>query len=160
MRMRRRAALLAGLGALALGRRAGAAETPAEAARALYASFVAAQNAHDFAAVRATLLDGPEFLWVTNGLAVRGPDAAIARMQGFHANEVWRIDPAWDRAQAIAHGPDAAVLHVPLVLSVGRAAAPDRYRILISALCLRRAEGWRIAALFTTDANPEGWPEG
>ena len=137
------------------------AATPEEAARALYARFVAAQNAHDFAAVRATLLDSPRFLWVTNGLSVWGPDAALQRMTGFHGNEVWRIDPAWERAATVEVAPGAAVaLHVPLVLTVGRRAAPDRYRILISALCVRgAADEWRIAALFTTDANPEGWPE-
>lgn len=151
-----RATILALLGLLAATPlRAG----PAEEARDLYARFVAAQNAHDFPAVRATLLADERFLWVTNGLALRGPDAAIARMRGFHANEVWRIDPAWARAQVIEPGPGMVVLHVPLVLTVGRAAAPDRYRILVSALCVRGEQGWRIAALFTTDANPEGWVE-
>lgn len=129
---------------------------PAEEAQALYARFVAAQNAHDFAAVRATLLDDARFRWVTNGLVVRGPEDALARMRGFHANEVWRIDPAWDRAETVLPAPDTAVVQVPLLLTVGRAAAPDRYRILISALCVRdEARGWRIAALFTTDENAE-----
>ncbi len=132
---------------------------PAEDARALYARFVAAQNAHDFDAVRATLLDDDRFLWITNGLALRGPDAAITRMRGFHANQVWRIDPVWTRAQAIAPAAGIIVLHVPLVLTVGPAAAPDRYRILVSALCVQAPQGWRIAALFTTDANPDGWSD-
>lgn len=57
-------------------------------------------------------------------------------------------------------GPGTVVLQVPLVLTVGRAAEPDRYRILIGALCQRLPDaGWRIAALFTTGAKPEGWPE-
>lgn len=130
---------------------------PAEEARRLYARFVAAQNAHDFDAVRATLFDSPHFLWVTNGLSLWGPDATIARLRSFHANEVWRIDPAWDRAEAVETTPDSALLHVPLVLTVGPRAAPARYRILISAVCVRTAEaGWRIAALLTTDENPEG----
>ncbi|MBX9698293.1 MAG: hypothetical protein K2X74_02595 [Acetobacteraceae bacterium] len=133
---------------------AGATPPPVEEARRLYERFVAAQNAHDFAAVRATLLDSPRFLWVTNGLSVWGPDAAIARMQGFHANEVWRIDPDWARATALEIASDAGYVHVPLVLTVGRAAAPERYRILITALCMRTAwDGWRIAALLTTDEN-------
>src|SRR5215213_1891618 len=37
---------------------------PAEEARRLYEAF-AAQNAHGFAAVRATLLESPRFLWVS-----------------------------------------------------------------------------------------------
>jgi len=132
--------------------------TPAEAeARQLYARFVAAQNAHDFDAVRATLLDSPRFLWVTNGLSLWGPEAAIARLRGFHGNEVWHIDPAWDRARTAEAGADTVLLHVPLVLTVGPRAGPARYRILITALCLRTTDaGWRIAALLTTDENPDG----
>ena len=137
-------ALLAGLA----GR---AAAGPAEEARRLYADFVAAQNANDLARVRGLLLDSPRFLWVTNGLSVWGPDGAIARLARFHANAVWRIDPDQDRAVEVA--PDAAFLHVPLLLTVGPAAKPERYRILISALFADTPAGWRIAALFTTDEN-------
>ena len=139
-------ALLAGLA----GR---AAAGPAEEARRLYADFVAAQNANDLAGVRGLLLDSPRFLWVTNGLSVWGPDAAVARLARFHANEVWRIEPDQDRAHAVEVAADAAFLHVPLTLTVGPAAGPERYRILITALCVGTPAGWRIAALFTTDEN-------
>ncbi|WP_158292250.1 DUF4440 domain-containing protein [Paracraurococcus ruber] len=130
---------------------------PAEEARRLYAAFVAAQNAHDLGAVRA-LLAADRFLWVSNGLSVWGRDPAIARMMSYHAAETWRIDPVEARAVAVEASPGAAYLHVPLLLRVGPRAAPARYRILVSALCAETPEGWRIAALFTTDANPEGWP--
>jgi hypothetical protein len=155
--LRRRLLALALIG-LGLGGPAQAG--PAEEAMALYRRFVAAQNAHDFAAVRATLLPSPDFLWVTNGLSLWGPEAMLQRLMQFHANEIWRIDPAWDRARAVPVSDASAVMHVPLLLTVGRQAEPARYRILISALCVRTpAHGWRIAALFTTDANAEGWPE-
>jgi hypothetical protein len=139
-------ALLAGLA----GR---AAAGSAEEARRLYADFVAAQNANDLAGVRGLLLDSPRFLWVTNGLSVWGPEAAIARLARFHANEVWRIDPDQDRARAVEVAADAAFLHVPLVLTVGPVTRPERYHILITALCAGTPAGWRIAALFTTDEN-------
>ena len=126
---------------------------PAEEAQRLYAAFVEAQNAHDLQQVRSLLLDSPGFLWVTNGLSVWGPDAAIARLARFHANEIWRIEPANDRARAVEVAPDTAFLHIPLVLIVGSANDPQRYRILISALCAETPQGWRIAALFTTDEN-------
>src|SRR3954462_1079047 len=139
-------ALLAGLAGQA-------AAGPAEEARRLYADFVAAQNANDLARVRGLLLDSPRFLWVTNGLSVWGPDATIARLAGFHANEVWRIDPDQDHARAVEVAPDAAFLHVPLTLTVGPAANLEGYHILISALFADTSVGWRIAALFTTDEN-------
>lgn len=132
---------------------------PAEEARRLYASFVAAQNAHDFAAVRATLLEGPRFLWVSNGLSIWGSETAIARMMTYHAAEVWQIEPMEARAVVMEVAPDAAYLHLPLALTFGPRAAPARFRILVSALCAETPAGWRIAALFTADANPEQWPE-
>jgi ketosteroid isomerase-like protein len=138
---------------LLAGLAAPAAAGPAEEAARLYAAFVAAQNANDLARVRALLLDGDRFLWVTNGQSVWGPEAAIARLARFHANEVWHIEPDQGRARAVAVAPDAAFLHVPLVLTVGPAAGPQRYHILISALCVETPSGWRIAALFTTDEN-------
>jgi ketosteroid isomerase-like protein len=139
-------ALLAGLAGQA-------AAGPAEEAQRLYAEFVAAQNANDLARVRGLLLDSPRFLWVTNGLSIWGPDAAIARLARFHANEVWRLDSDQNRARAVEVAPDAAFLHVPVLLTVGPAAKPERYRILISALFADTPAGWRIAALFTTDEN-------
>lgn len=139
---------------LALGLAAGRAEAgPAEEARRLYAEFVEAQNAHDFERLRGLLLPSERFLWVTNGLSVWGPEAMLARLARFHANEVWRIEPAFERARAVEVNAATALLHVPLVLVVGSRAAPQRYRILITALAAETAAGWRIAALLTTDEN-------
>jgi len=151
------------LSALALSRRllpaaallpdcALAATDPAAEARALFARFVAAQNAHDFAAVRALLWDSPRFLWVSDGTGYWGPEALIRRNMGFHAQPLWRITPG--EGEAVAVNPGTALLHTPLLLEVGSLAAPQRYRLLISALCTETAAGWRIAALLTADAKP------
>ena len=126
---------------------------PAEEARRLYAEFVTAQNAHDLDRVRSLFVASPSFLWVTNGLAVWGPNAAVARLSRFHANEVWRIEPAEDRARPVEVNASSAVLHIPLVLVVGPRAEPQRFHILVSALATDTDDGWRIAALFTTDEN-------
>jgi ketosteroid isomerase-like protein len=139
--------------ALVVGLVPPAAAGPGEEATRLYTAFVAAQNANDLPGVRALLLDSDRFLWVTNGQSVWGPDAAMARLARFHANEVWHIEPDQGRARAVTVAPDAAFLHVPLVLTVGPSTGPQRYHILISALCVEAAAGWRIAALFTTDEN-------
>jgi hypothetical protein len=47
-----------------------------------------------------------------------------------------------------------AFLHLPLTLVIGSQPSPDRVRFLVSVLCVRAAEGWRIAALFTTAEKP------
>ncbi|MFO1038540.1 MAG: nuclear transport factor 2 family protein [Geminicoccaceae bacterium] len=117
----------------------------------LYARFVAAQNAHDLAAVRALLLDSDRFLWVSDGHSVWGPDALIARMSSFQKAEVWHVDPDLADAVPVEVTPESAYLHLPLVLTIGPAAKPDRLRFLVSVLGVRTPDGWRIAALFTTD---------
>jgi ketosteroid isomerase-like protein len=149
---RRHLPLLAGF---ALAGAAGPTPAAEAEAVALYARFVAAQNAHDFEGVRAILV-GEEFLWVSNGLTLRGPDAMIARLMRFHRNEVWRIDPDAIRLGSIGVTADVALVHVPLVLTVGPRAEPQRFHILVTAVCVRREAGWRIAALLTTDENTSG----
>ncbi|HEY0419193.1 MAG TPA: nuclear transport factor 2 family protein [Acetobacteraceae bacterium] len=129
---------------------------PADEARLLYAQFAEAQNAGDFARIAPLLWDSSRFLWVTNGVSVWGRDAAIARMAAYHTAEIWHIQVDEPSAAAVEIGPDAAYVHVRLELAIGsKAEGPDRFRFLVSALCARLPEGWRIAALFTTAANPE-----
>lgn len=126
--------------------------SPAEEVRALYARFVAAQNSHDLDHVRAVLLDSPTFLWVSDGMSVWGPDETLARMASFQKAEVWRVEPNLARSTTVEVSPTVAYLHLPLTLEIGGKAAPgpDRLRFLVSVLGVETADGWRIAALFTT----------
>ncbi|MFZ1427006.1 MAG: nuclear transport factor 2 family protein [Geminicoccaceae bacterium] len=126
--------------------------SPTEEMRTLYARFVAAQNARDLDHVRAVLLDSPTFLWVSDGMSVWGPDETLARMASFQKAEVWRVEPNLARSTTVEVSPTVAYLHLPLTLEIGGKAAPrpDRLRFLVSVLGVETAEGWRIAALFTT----------
>ena len=128
---------------------------PAEEAQTLYARFAAAQNARDLERVKATLSASPRFLWVSDGKSFWGRETMIARMSSFQEAEVWRVEPGLDKAVAVEVGADAAFLHLPLVLVIGSKERPDRLRFLVSVLCSRTFEGWRIAALFTTTEKPE-----
>ena len=53
---------------------------PEEELTTLYERFLTAQNARDLTAVRATLWDSPQFLWVSDGMSVWGRDALVERM--------------------------------------------------------------------------------
>jgi hypothetical protein len=125
---------------------------PAEQVRAVYARFLAAQNARDLEQVRAVLLDSPRFLWVSDGTSVWGPDALVERMSSFQRAPVWRVEPDLARAVAVEVDAHAAYLHLPLVLVIGSEEKPDRLRFLVSVLGVETtaATGWKIAALFTT----------
>jgi ketosteroid isomerase-like protein len=129
----------------------GAAASTADDVLALYRTFAAAQNRRDLPAVRQTLWNSPQFLWVSDGMAVWGPDALIKRMQQFQQSEVWKVEPELDKAVPVPLAEGSVMLHVPLTLVIGSTApGPDRLRFLVEVICLNTAEGWRIAALLTT----------
>jgi ketosteroid isomerase-like protein len=124
---------------------------PVDEVRALYGRFLAAQNARDLQQVRSVLWDSPKFLWVSDGMSVWGPDALVERMSEFQKAEVWHVDPDLAKAVAVEVSDRTAYLHLPLVLTIGPSAGPDRLRFLVSALGVETPQGWRIAALFTTN---------
>ena len=75
----------------------------------------------------------------------------LSRMAQFQRAEVWRVEPELDRAVAVTVGEDAAYLHLPLTLVIGRADQPSRLAFLVSMLSIETPQGWRISALFTTE---------
>jgi len=128
----------------------------ADDVRATYERFAAAQNAHDLDRVREVLLDSPQFLWVSDGRSVWGREATLTRMSAFQNNAVWRVVPALDRATVVEVDAGAAYYHLPLVLELGATKDKfDRLKFLVSALCVKTPQGWRIAALFTTEDKGE-----
>ena len=122
---------------------------------ALYNRFLTAQNARNLAEVGAQFIDGPDFLWVSDGKSIWGRAAALERMGKFQGAEVWRVEPALDTARVVEVNEGAAYLHLTLELIIGDAVKPDRITFLVSMLGVRMAKGWKIAALFTTTAKPE-----
>jgi ketosteroid isomerase-like protein len=120
---------------------------------AAYGEFATAQNARDLVRVKAALLDSPDFLWASDGKSVWGRDALVERMNRFQTLEVWRVEPVLDRAKVVQVAEGVAYLHMPLDLHLGARSGPTVTRFLVSILCRKTAEGWRIAALFTTLDN-------
>lgn len=143
------AALLAGLGAPP-----GAAAGTEEELRAAYLAFAADQNARDAARIRTHLVAGDGLLWVSDGKSFWGADAILARMSSFQKAPVWRVEPEIDRARIVGIDAGTALMHLPLTLVIGRAEAPARLRFLVSLLWVRQAEGWKLAALLTTEEKP------
>ncbi len=121
---------------------------------ALYGRFAAAQNARDLASVKETLLDSPDFLWVSDGRSVWGREALVERMGRFQTLEIWRVEPLLEQARVVEVAPGVAYITMQLDLHLGSKAEPSVTRFLVSILCRKTDAGWRIAALFTTLANP------
>jgi len=116
----------------------------------LYTQFYNAQNKRDIAGIGAKLLDSNDFLWVSDGKSVWGRKATLERMSQFQGAEVWRVEPNLATARVVEVTESTAFLHLTLDLVIGAAAKPDRLAFLVSALCVKTAQGWKIAALFTT----------
>jgi ketosteroid isomerase-like protein len=142
--------LAAAIVALSLAHALAVRAAPADEVRAVYEQFAAAQNARDLAKVKAFLVDSPKFLWVSDGMSFWGPDALVKRMAEFQLAEVWHVDPDLAHAAIVEVDDGATYIHMPLTLTIGLEAKPDAIRFLVSILCVKKAEGWRIAALFTT----------
>jgi ketosteroid isomerase-like protein len=143
-------AFVAMLAALSLGALCPAQASVADEVRAVYDQFAAAQNARDLAKVKTFLVDSPKFLWVSDGMSFWGPDALVKRMAEFQLAEVWHIDPDLANAAIVEVDDAAAYIHMPLALTIGLKAKPDVIHFLVSILCVKQSQGWRIAALFTT----------
>ena len=136
--------------ALSLGASSPAPANVADDVRAVYDQFAAAQNTRDLAKVKTFLVNSPKFLWVSDGMSFWGPDALVKRMAEFQLAEVWHVDPDLADAAIVEVDDGAAYIHMPLALTIGLKAKPDVIHFLVSILCVKRAQGWRIAALFTT----------
>ena len=79
----------------------------------------------------------------------------VDRMSQFQKAEVWHVEPDMAKAVPVELTGTTAYLHLPLVLTIGSSANPDRLRFLVSVLGIQTPEGWRIAALFTTTEKPK-----
>src|SRR5215218_7078423 len=88
--------------------------------KALFAKFVAAQNAHDLKAVAETLQDSPQFLWITRGTPVWGREAALNRFEALYQG-TWSLDPKTDELRVIEVRPDVVHLFVPITFTISPA---------------------------------------
>ncbi|OYZ92094.1 MAG: hypothetical protein B7X99_16020 [Rhizobiales bacterium 17-65-6] len=118
-----------------------AAADPEAEIRALYAAFVAAQNARDIDAVRP----------LTDGRPVWGREAMLDRMAGFQTAEVWLVEPDYAASRVVMLDADSAVFHIPLVLVIGSKANPSRLPWLVEVICQKEGDTWRIAGLYTAE---------
>ena len=131
----------------------------ADEIRAIYLSFADAQNERDVERVGAHYIEGPEFLWVSDGKSFGGGETMLARMSQFQNAEVWRVEPEMTASQVVALGAGTAMMHLPLTLVIGKEVNPNRLRFLVSILFIKpdttdSKSNWRIAALLTTREKP------
>jgi uncharacterized protein (TIGR02246 family) len=115
--------------------------------KALFAKFIAAQNAHDIKAVGDILEDSPRFLWITRGAALWGRDAALKRYEENYQG-TWQLEPKFDEVQITEIAPGVVRVFAPSVFTIapaGQTAQPRRF--LLTQVYVKTAESWKLSTL-------------
>jgi uncharacterized protein (TIGR02246 family) len=115
--------------------------------KALFAKFVAAQNAHDIKAVGDLLHKTPQFLWITRGTPIWGHDAALKRFEALYQG-TWSLDPKTDELRVVELSPDVVQVFVPITFMIapaGQTAQPARF--LMNQVLVKTADGWKISSI-------------
>ncbi|WP_018321253.1 nuclear transport factor 2 family protein [Bradyrhizobium sp. WSM2793] len=120
--------------------------------KALFARFVAAQNAHDLKEVGELLQDSAQFLWITRGAPVWGRAAAIKRFETLYQG-TWSLDPKMDELKVIELQTGVAQLYVPITFMIsppGQTAQPTRF--LMNQVLVKTGDGWKITSILPIPA--------
>ncbi|MBS0396128.1 MAG: nuclear transport factor 2 family protein [Proteobacteria bacterium] len=135
-----------------------AAADPAAEVRTAFATFVAAQNAHDLGAVAKLLREGPEFVWVTRGTAIWGRDKALERFAALYAG-TWELkaDPA--EARVVLLAPSVAQLIAPVRFRIGPPGQPaSELEFVMTQAWVREGDTWRVGSLLPIPVPPAPAP--
>ena len=139
-------AVLAALMMAVLGANASAAADEIEA-RAFFAKFVAAQNAHDASDVKAMLWDSAATLFYSRGGETRGRDAVADRFREYYEG-TWHLEPDMSQFHATVISHDVMQILVPIVFTRGLPGQPSQdNKFLISQTYVRDANGWHVASI-------------
>jgi ketosteroid isomerase-like protein len=120
---------------------------PEDEVKAAFDRFVAAQNAHDVNAVKALMLDSPNFLWITRATPVWGTDAALKRFAALYAG-TWRLEPESSSLKVIMIVDGVAQIYVPITFTVGAPGqASQQTRFLMNQVLTKTAGGWKVSTI-------------
>jgi ketosteroid isomerase-like protein len=147
----RRLAICGAFVFLSLGIRSAAA-APEDDVRTTFDHFVIAQNAHDVKAVESLLLGSPNFLWITRGTPVWGPEAALRRFAALYEG-TWRLEPEASGLKVTMIGDGAAQVYVPIVFTIGAAGQqPQPARFLMNMILTKTADAWKVSSILPIPA--------
>ena len=116
--------------------------------KAVFAKFVAAQNAHDLKAVGEIVQDSPQMFWITRGQVYWGRDAALKRF-GEYYQGTWELEPKANEFKVIELSPGVAQVFAPTTFRIappGQVAQPSFF--LLNQIYVKESSGWRLASIF------------
>jgi uncharacterized protein (TIGR02246 family) len=120
--------------------------------KALFAKFVAAQNAHDLKAVGELLQDSPRFLWITRGTPIWGRDAALKRFEALYQG-TWSLDPKTDELKVVELQPGVVQLYVPITFMISPAGQTAQATpFLMNQVLVKTPNGWKVSTILPIPA--------
>jgi hypothetical protein len=129
-----------------------AAAAPEDDVRSTFDRFVAAQNAHDVQAVESLLLGSPEFLWITRGTPIWGPEKALERFSTLYQG-TWQLEPEPSGLKVTMLGDRAAQIYVPILFTIGAPGQPAQpARFLMNMVLVTTPAGWRVSSILPIQA--------
>jgi hypothetical protein len=121
--------------------------------RSFFARFVAAQNAHDTGALRNHLIDSPDFMWIRQGAAVWGRDAAMKRFELLFRG-TWQIDMRMNEMKVVWLSESVAEIHAPTYFTQALPGEPpETSKVLMHQVVVRCTDGWKIASIVPIPAK-------
>jgi hypothetical protein len=116
---------------------------------AVYARFIAGQNAHDRAMVADVLLDSKDFVWAQlSGASVWGREPALDAFQNVWKG-TWKLDPQLQEFRIASPAPGVGVLITPLMFTTGEAGeTPTTVPIRWGGVFVKTRSGWRLSSIF------------
>ena len=125
---------------------------PEDEVRAVIDRFVAAQNAHDLAAVAELLWDSPQFLWITRGTPIWGRQPALTRFEALYRG-TWRLEPALSDLRIMLVADEVAQIYVPIMFTIGAPGQEgQKTRFLMNQVLLKTPTGWKVASILPIPA--------
>ena len=121
---------------------------PEDEVLAVIDRFVAAQNAHDLAAVGKLLWDSPQFLWITRGAPIWGRQPALTRFEALYRG-TWRLEPSLSDLRITLLADGVAQLYVPIMFTIGAPGQEaQKTRFLMNQVLLKTSTGWKVGRVF------------
>ena len=97
--------------------------------------------------MQSLLLGSPDFLWITRGTPVWGPDAAIKRFAVLYEG-TWRLDPEPSSLKVIMIGDGRCANLVPIMFTIGAPGQPpQQMKFLMNQVLVKTQSGWKLSSI-------------
>lgn len=115
--------------------------------KSFFESFVKAQNNHDLNAVSDLLMDSPDFLWITKGVAIWGKEAALKKFEVLYKG-TWILEPDMTAFKVRTFNSKTWQVFVPIIFTIGEPGQePKKIKFLMNMVLIMSAGKLKLASL-------------